>query len=162
MKVIQRLLGVFFCFLSFVAIAQDLKATDSAVSILKAAQPKVTWDAKSTAFSDVTCDGKTDTIVVGYEKEETVWLGVVYGNKTNLVAKPVTMSFRVGKHSQDSFCSVPIQIKTYPINCSGDGETLPGCIKLKGCSAFSMVDNTCDSFHFYWDSSLKELQWWRM
>jgi len=162
MKVIRRLLGVFLCFLTVVAIAQDLKATGSAISILKVAQPTVTWDAETTTLVDVTCDGKADTIIVGYEKDEAVWLGVVYGNKNNLVSKPLTMSFRVGKHSQDSFCSVPVQIKTYPINCSGDGEALPGCINVKGCSSFAMADNTCDSFHFYWNNSLKELQWWRM
>jgi hypothetical protein len=162
MKIIVRTLGIAIWFLAFGATAQDQKVTDAAISILHAAQPEVEWDAKTAVSADVTCDGKSDTAIVGYVKSEAVWLGVVAGNNDNKASKPVVMKFLVGKHSQDSFCAIPVQIETHPIDCDGDeGETLPGCKKVKGCSDFSLVDNSCDSFNFYWDSSRKKLAWWR-
>lgn len=158
MKIALRTFGLAIVFLAFGATAQDKKTTDAAISALHVAQPKVNWDAKTAVSADVTCDGRADTAIVGYDRNEAVWLGVVSGNSKY----PVTMKFLVGKHSQDSFCSIPVQIETHPIDCEGDeGETLPGCKKVKGCSDFSLVDNSCDSFHFYWDSTRKKLAWWR-
>jgi hypothetical protein len=147
---------------SSLATAQDLKATDSAVSVLHSAQPNVNWDHKSAVTADLTCDGKDDVAIVGYENSEAVWLGVVSGNSNAKDVKPVTMKFWVGKHSQDSFCSTPVKLETHPLDCEGDeGEKLPGCKVVKGCFDLSMNDGNCDAFNFYWDSKKKRLAWWR-
>jgi len=147
------------------AAARDPKVPvpNSAIAVLHTAKPAVGWDAKTAVSADVTCDGKPDTVVIGYEKKkEVAWLGVVPGSDKNRASRPITMSFLVGKHTQDSFCSLPVQIKTGPIECD-DNElgALPGCKRVKGCSDFSIVDTDCDSFYFYWDSSHKKLAWWR-
>ena len=162
MKIILRTLGAAIWFLTFSVVAQDKITNDIPISILSAAKPMVNWDAKSAVNADVTCDGKVDTAVVGYEKDEAIWLGVVSGAVGNKPTKPVTMRFLVGKETQDSFCSSPVEIEVQPIGCEDDDiGALPGCKEVKGCSEFSMIDSSCDSFHFYWDSSKKKLVWWR-
>ena len=144
------------------AAAQDPKGVGSAIAVLHTTKPAVAWDAKTAVSADVTCDGKPDTVVIGYEKKEVVWLGVVPGSDKNRASSPITMSFLIGKHTQDSFCSIPVQIETGPIECNDEElGALPGCKRVKGCSDFSMVDTDCDSFHFYWNSSRKKLAWWR-
>jgi hypothetical protein len=133
----------------------------AAVKALREAKREVTWDAKTAVVADVTCDGVPDTVVVGYERN-TVWLGAVPGTTSDKSAKLTTTRFSVGKQTQDSFCTVPVRIEAYPLECEDEEVgALPGCKPVKGCSAFSLVDDSCDSFHFYWDSSRKLLTWWR-
>lgn len=131
------------------------------VKALREAKHEVNWDAKTAVVADVTCDGIPDTVVVGYERD-AVWLGAVPGTKSNKPGKLTTTRFSVGKQTQDSFCAVPVRVEAYPIECEDEevGD-LPGCRPVKGCSAFSLVDDACDSFHFYWDVSQKALRWWR-
>jgi hypothetical protein len=139
------------------AMAADETAEISAVSVLRKAQPTVHWNAKSVVTADVTCDRKPDQIAIGYGKNQSVWVGFIPSG-----AQPITMRFAVGKHSQDSFCSTPVQLETSPLVCSDEEiGNLPGCKEAKGCLAFSIVDDSCDSFHFYWDASRKKLVWWR-
>ena len=132
-------------------------ANTSAISTLRKAQPSVRWDEKSVVVADITCDGKPDRIAVGYGKDESVWVGFMQRG-----ARPITMQFPLGRHSQNSLCSTPVRLETSSLACSDEeiGD-LPGCKEVKGCSAFSVTDDNCDSFHFYWNASRKELVWWR-
>jgi len=140
------------------AAAADAAA---AINALQQAKHEVKWDAKTAVVTDVTCDGVPDTLVVGYEKG-AVWLGVVPGPSASKSAKLITTRFSVGKQTQSSFCAVPVRIETEPTECEDEEfGVLPGCKRIKGCLAFSLVDDSCDSFHFYWDSSRKVLTWWR-
>jgi len=45
-------------------------------------------------------------------------------------------------------------IKTSLLNCAD-------CKPTKGCHSFTVIDDECDSFNFYWDSSRRTLAWWR-
>ena len=131
------------------------------IKALREVKREVNWDAKTAVVADVTCDGVPDAVVVGYERD-AVWLGAVPGTRSNKSAKLTTTRFSVGKQTQDSFCAVPVRVEVYPIECEDEEiGTLPGCKPVKGCLAFSLVDDSCDSFHFYWDSSQKALTWWR-
>ena len=138
------------------AVASET-ANASAISTLGKAQPSVRWDEKSVVVADITCDGKPDQIAVGYGQDESVWVGLIQRG-----GHPITMQFPVGKHSQNSLCSTPVHLETSSLVCSDEemGD-LPGCKEVKGCSAFSVVDDSCDSFHFYWNASRKKLVWWR-
>lgn len=139
------------------AIAADASGNEAAMSSLRKAKPAVRWVEKSVAAADVTCNGKPDRIAIGYGKDKSVWVGFVPNG-----ASPITMRFPVGRHSQDSLCLTPVRIETSPLVCSDEemGD-LPGCKEVKGCAAFSIVDDSCDSFHFYWNVSRRELVWWR-
>jgi hypothetical protein len=153
-------------FIAFLLVSGQISiaaaaGSEVAINALRKAKREVNWDAKTAVVADVTCDRVPDTIVVGYERD-AVWLGVVPGPGTNKSAKLSTMRFPVGTQSQDSFCAVPVHVETYPIACEDeDIGVLPGCKPVKGCLAFSLDDDKCDSFHFYWESSQKALAWWR-
>ena len=141
------------------ASAQEGRLAD-AVEVLRNENPDVIWDPQSSVSADVSCDGIADTAVVGYQKH-AVWLGVVFGSKSPRTSKPTVLRFELGKEAQNSFCAMPVSIEVRPIDCTTEDGPLPGCRPIKGCMAFSMVDERCDSHHFYWDSIQKSLAWWR-
>ena len=152
------------CLLSAAIAASVIVATSglaAALKVLHSANATVTWDAKTAKVADVTCDRIADTIVVGYESK-AVWLGIVPGSKSAHSGKPITIRFSVGEHTQDSFCKIPVRIGTYPIDCENEEGAIPGCKVTKDCSAFSLTDDSCDSFHFYWDNLRRSLTWWRL
>ena len=161
-KMRQRavLIGLIALFSASLSGAQDNPDLKAALGGLQAAKPKVNWDEKTAVSADVTCDGKADTAVIGYE-EGFVWLGVIPGYAEDKQAKPMTFRFTVGKDTQDSFCRVPVRIEISAIECKTEDFDLPGCKTVKGCSALSLIDEACDAFHFYWNSSRKRLTWWR-
>jgi hypothetical protein len=158
MKCFALFMSLLLPLLGLEAAAQTEPA--AALKVLHATNDKVQWNAKAAVVADVTCDGVPDTIVVGYETG-SVWLGVVPGTKSPKAGKPMTTHFLLGKQTQDSFCDVPVRVEIYPIECENEDGSLPGCKAVKGCSAFSLIDDSCDSFHFYWDGSRKSLRWWR-
>lgn len=131
-----------------------------AMASLQQVAPGAGWQAGLSTQVDVTCDGGSDFVVVAREAD-SVWLGVVPGRLGPASSKPITMRFAIGSARQDSFCASPVRIESYPIECEGDEEKLPGCKPVKGCSGFSVIDDECDSIHVYWDSDQKTLSWWR-
>ena len=68
-------------------------------------------------------------------------------------------SFFVGSGVQDSFCAAPARIQVAPLDCDAE-DYLRGCKRVKGCQEFSVLDDAGDSFHFYWDSTRRQLAWW--
>jgi hypothetical protein len=137
--------------------AQQLSPSASALDALGSSKPQVTWIKGSVARADLNCDGKADTAVIGHEGD-TVWLGIVPGGTRQ---RAVTMRFLINRHAQDSFCAVPVRIETYPMECENEDGPLAGCKRVRGCSAFSVIDDQCDSFHFYWKAARKSFTWWR-
>ena len=96
-------------------------------------------------------------MVLGSEKD-TVVVGVVSGATPD---QTQVFSFPIRSDTQDGFSAFPIRIKTWSLVCQTDEGALPGCKSTKGCRSFTVVDNECDGFNFYWDSSRKALAWWR-
>lgn len=136
-------------------------ATAQAQGLSQLRAPGVNWQTAKAMKADVTCDGKSDTIVFGTAKN-SVWVGILPGNG----GKPQTMQFGLRSHSQDGFCAEPKRITTSPIDCAAaaDGlgiKHLPGCKPVKACRVFSVDDEECDPFNFYWDSRHKLVRWWR-
>jgi hypothetical protein len=129
-----------------------------ALEVLRYSYPSVNWKAESSKVADVNCDGKPDTVVLGSQKDDAA-VGIVWGTQR---APAQLFTFPIGKHMQNSFCSMPTNIEVSPLDCESDEGTLPGCKQYHACKAFSVVDDDCDSFHFYWDSSRKTLVWWRL
>lgn len=124
---------------------------------IRASAPSVEWDSASAVEADVTCDGDSDTVVIGYS-EDRVWFSVLAAG----AAKPQTFSFPVGEQAKDSFCATPVKIEVHPISCIfHDGQGLPGCEEIKGCSGVTLSDGACDAFHFFWSPAQKGLVWWR-
>jgi hypothetical protein len=143
---------------SAVAVAQP-DFTAAVKSLNAEAKTKIDWNVKKARYADVTCDGKPDIIMFGVGKN-SAWVGISPKGE-----KPQTMEF--GIHSgtrQGSFCGVPNALSVAPIQCSDDSADgkLPGCRQTKGCQEFTVEDQDCDSFHFYWDARQKKIVWWRL
>jgi hypothetical protein len=134
--------------------------TNAALSVLRASNPKVQWDAKSAITADITGDGISDVVVVGYDAD-SVWLALVPGTKAGKLAKPILQQLLLGAGAQSSICQKPVHIEIYPLDCEGSAGPLPGCKAVKGASSFALDDDACDPFNFYWDSERKALRWWR-
>lgn len=135
------------------------ETTQTPLEILRSKAPGAMWDEGISVRADVTCDGVADVVMVGHETN-VAWIGVVPGLSSEQ-SEPIASSFPIGTHSQGSFCSKPVKIEAYPITCEDEDGALPGCQPVKDCQAFSVIDDACDSFHFYWDSDQKRLTWWR-
>ena len=153
-----RLLKVVAILAIFAAFANaQISKTDVAVSKLRKTNPAVNWNRKSAISGDVNCDGKPDTVILGSEKDSVV-VGVVSGAETD---KPQVFSFPISGDTQEGFCASPTRIELFPLDCSSGEGALPGCTPIKSCQSFTVTDNECDPFNFYWDSSHKTISWWR-
>jgi hypothetical protein len=142
----------------FAAFANaQISKTDVAVSKLRKTNPAVNWNTKSAVSGDVNCDGKSDTVVLGSEKNGVV-VAVVSGAQSE---RPQVFSFRISRDTQDGFCASSTRIELSPLDCRSDEGALPGCTPNKSCQAFTVIDTECDPFNFYWDSSHKTISWWR-
>lgn len=134
----------------------------AAIAALKSAlKAPVTWDASRAQNADVTCDGKSDVLLLGAGQKtagnETVWVGVVPAG-----GKPLAMQFPISKSLQNGFCRSPIKITTKPIACeTKELGHLEGCEPVKACKDFAVEDGQCNPFHFYWDTRLKGIRSWR-
>ncbi len=134
--------------------SEEKQATD----MLRGAAPQASWDDALTLKADVTCDGQQDVVVVG-RQADAVWLGVV--EKSRPGTAPLVVRFPVGAKDQGTFCSKPTKITKTEMVCANEGGKLPGCVPVKNCAAFDVVEASCDPFHFYWDSERNSLTWWR-
>jgi len=139
------------------ASANPQASKPATVSVLQKSHPEVSWNTQSAVVADVTCDGTPDTVVLGSQKDKVV-VGVISGAHPD---KDQLLSFPIRRDTQDGFCAAPSRIKLSSLDCDFDEGPLPGCKPIKGCKAFTVVDDECDSFNFYWDSSRKAIAWWR-
>lgn len=158
----MRNIAVASLFLAF-ALSAGAQASkpDAQIRLLRKSYPNVEWDAKSAKLADIDCDGRPDTVVLG-SRENTVAVGVVWGQRKK---KPQVLFFPVEPHLQNGFCVAPKKIEVSPLNCDTSDEKggpLPGCTQKKGCQQFSVLNDDCDDFNFYWNASTHTLSWWRL
>lgn len=130
---------------------------EQALAALKKAHPEITWNEKSEVSADVNCDGKPEVIVLGSEKDQVV-VAVVPSENSE---KQQLLRFPTRSSTQDAFCAIPTKIHLSPLDCDSDEGPLSGCKPTKRCKEFTVVDDECDPFNFYWDASRKKLAWWR-
>jgi hypothetical protein len=153
-----KFVTTFFLALIFVSSSSaQVSKTEVAVGVLQRAHPSVKWNSDSAKVADVTCDGKPDTILVGSEKDNVV-IGVVSGAYPNDIQ---IFPFAIAADNQWGFCAFPKRIEISPLDCKSKDGSLKVCEPIEGCRKFTVIDDQCDPFNFYWDASLKRLQWWR-
>ena len=154
----MRIHRVLLClFLSVFGASIHAQKTTGPIDVLRHSRPSTSWDSASAKTADVDCDGKPDTVMLGSDKGKVV-VGVVWGTHK----QPQLFVFPIRRDQQDGFCVAPKRIEVTPIDCESDEGSLPGCQATKGCKAFSLSDDECDPFNFYWDAARKKLAWWRM
>lgn len=125
--------------------------------------PNVAWDDRLSAVADVTCDGRLDSVIVGRDANDKIWVGVAHGTSDWRGDRPSTvMSFPLGGGGQDAFCARPRVLSVQDRVCLNDeGQITPGCGRLTVCKVFSVSDEECDAFHFSWDDAKQQLIWER-
>lgn len=143
-------------FWSILSVGQQTSVV-TALDVLRKTHPEVKWESTTAVVADVRCDGSKDTVMLGSQGTKA-WVAVVPSTQSH---KAQTFSFPIAGDRQNSFCSMPIRIVTKPLDCKSDRVTLPGCKPVKSCREFSVIDNDCDPFNFYWDSSRNSFAWWR-
>jgi hypothetical protein len=139
------------------AIASAQVSKPEALSKLRETHQHVTWNSEPLAVADVLCEGKPATVILGSENKDVV-IGVVSGMRSH---KTEVLSFPISSGTQNGFCGFPVRITTSPLDCAPDIGALPGCKPVRGCRSFTVIDDECDSFNFYWDSSRRSLAFWR-
>jgi hypothetical protein len=147
------LLFIYLVISQSVPTATPQHQTSAAIAALQASSPNVEWDVKTAVTADITGDGIEDTVVIGYNAR-AVWLGFVPGMKSSALGKPQVIELVV--------CRRPVHIQLSPATCEGSTGPLLGCKVVKGTSEIAVVDDACDAYHFYWDRTLKTLDWWRL
>lgn len=129
----------------------------SALNALRKLRPTADWNTGSAKMADFDCDGRPDMVLLGSEKNSVV-VGVVWAAQSK---QPQILVFPSGRQAQNAFCSIPKAIETVPLDCQTEAGPLPGCRAAAGCKAFSIPDNGCEAFYFYWDSSRLGVSWWK-
>jgi hypothetical protein len=157
MRLLIGALTLFLLSSATVVIAQN-PAPRISIESLQRLRSTTTWNSQSAKVADVDCDSKPDTIVLGSEKNKVV-VGISWGEVNK---QPQVFVFPIRRDQQDGFCVSPRKIAIEPLDCQSDEGTLPGCRAVKGCKAFSLNDDECDPFNFYWDFLHKKLAWWRL
>ena len=143
--------------LEVAAAAQGVRS-DDAVAAFRKLDASVEWNVTSAEIADVDCDGKPDTVMLGYKKDE-VAIGIVFGAPAK---RPQLFTFPVRAGSEFGFCLKPQRINVSPLICQlKDGTVLSGCKATEGCKAFSIPNSGCDAFNFYWDSSIGTVSLWQ-
>jgi len=145
------------CAISFVSTIYAQTPSKSAAQLLQEKHPEVKWEASSAKVADFDCDGEPDAVVLGSQGHK-VAVGVVWGNREK---NPDVFTFALNSASQDAFCAMPKRVEVAAHDCDSGNATLPGCKSSRSCKDFMVVDDTCDSFNFYWDVDSKRLAWWR-
>ena len=146
--------AIFLC----TAMAEgQLSQINATVDGLRRSHPSVKWNIKSARLADVTCDGDPDVMLLGSDENKVV-VAVTSGRRQE---KSQMLSFPIGRDIQDGFCAQPTRLGIVPLDCETDEGPLSGCKPSKGCRAFTISDEECDAFNFYWDSSRNAIRWWR-
>jgi hypothetical protein len=143
--------------LEVAAAAQGVRSDDATAAFRKM-DPPVQWNVASAEIADVDCDGKPDTVMLGYTKDE-VAVGIVFAAPGK---KPQLFTFPIQAGATFGFCVKPERIKVSPLICeSSNGTVLSGCKATEGCKAFSIANTGCDPFYFYWNSSIGTVSSWQ-
>ena len=102
--------------------------------------------SQSTITLDLNGDGKPDTVRLS-QTSSSVTVRITYGGAAR---SPQEFHFSVDSGAEDGLCRLPAHLAAESTNRSKTHE------------GFALVDEACDSFHFYWDASAKRVYWWRL
>src|SRR3954470_20708781 len=91
------------------ALAQERASVESVLSALRGISPGVSWDARTILSADVNCDGRVDSVAVGYQGG-AIWVGLVPGGRASGLRRPVALRYPVEVGKADAFCSTPVRL----------------------------------------------------
>lgn len=156
------IVSVLIFYAALITMTASAETAKELLQLVSKRMSEVKWDKKSIIEVDINCDGKKDYAILGKSKQViTVALLVGPVSKKSRIE---SFNFLVGKHSQDSLCQLPAELRIESLDYDPTEAVgkLPGFRSSKTCNAFGLADNACDSFHFYWDHQTNSLAWWRL
>jgi len=122
-----------------------------ALKVLESLEPKTSWRPETLLKGDFDCDGSKD-YAFGGQKANRYIIGILKGPvKAN--SKHWVISFKSGKESQNSLCSLDARIN---LESRKDLKTRHKCKGIK------LHDDLCDSFHIYWKKLMGRFVWSRL
>jgi len=110
---------------------------------------------------DLDGDRKPDTVLLRQGANSVVVL-VRFGDRSK---KEEQFRFTVDPGREDAVCKLPVRLRIEPLDydlTAALGESLPGFVRSKSHNGFAIVDEACDSIHFFWNHRTKRLEWWRL
>jgi hypothetical protein len=97
---------------------------------------------------DLVADGRLDTVTLT-QGGGAVTLRVDFANR---VHRSQTFRFTVDSGREDAVCALPVHLEKERLSAA----------PMRGELGFAIVDERCDSLHFYWDRNQDKLTWWRL
>lgn len=108
---------------------------------------------------DFDCDGRPDMASLRQTYKGIV-VRVSFAERWH---RTQTFSFPIDPAQENALCRLPVhlQLESLEYNAKAASGYAPGFVRSTHCKGFAVVDNACDSIHFYWNHKRNRLAWWR-
>lgn len=161
-----RIISLLSCLFAAAAGASSSHVRDvsTAHRVLRDGPPhQVTW--RYSQHVDINGDNERDEVFMSEDREH-FYVGVVLGPICRS-SVPSVVSFKRAGHSQDSFCGpfeslTPEKLATREELVEMVGEEPSDYPFDTAAVGLRLIAGGCDSFHLFWNSSAKALDWWRL
>jgi len=110
---------------------------------------------------DLDADHHLDTVLLTQTRKQ-IEVKVTYVNRS---MPPADFHFAVDPHREDAVCAVPVHLKRETLDydlSQALGAPVKGFVRSAHLYGFAVVDETCDSLHFYWNHATHRVQYWRL
>lgn len=133
-------------------------SAQAAVQRLAAADTTIAWDASSQLVGDVDCDGVADSAFIG-RTTSAAHVGLIRGNG----ASPAMLSFAIDPGMQKAVCSdnAALAFESLDYDPKDAVGEIDGFQRSAVCKGLNLGDGDCDSIHLFWNTSSRQLGWWR-
>ena len=130
--------------------------------VLLGAQPAPTpAPAPQTLIVDLDADHHPDTVVLTQAPQQ-LQIVVTYGDPR---WKPESFIFTVDPNREDAVCALPVSLQRETLGydlTKAVGQHVDGFVRSAHLYGFAVIDNRCDSLHFFYNHKTKHMQWWRL
>ncbi|HUA09027.1 MAG TPA: hypothetical protein VMA98_07100 [Candidatus Acidoferrales bacterium] len=117
--------------------------------------------APQTLIVDLDADHRPDTVVLTQEPAQ-ITVTVTYGNPR---WTPERFIFTVDPAREDGVCALPVSLRRETLGydlTQAVGHKVDGFVRSSHLYGFSVIDNRCDSLHFFFNHATKKMEWWRL
>jgi len=154
-RVIRALAMALGAFASSLAIGGD----ESVLEAAKRFRSDASWQENSIVKADINCDGKSEYIVLGHTKYETIV--AAFGGKSS--RKPDSIAFSADRINPES---AAIILESLDIGDEDFKEMLGGVPegyqRSKSCKGIGLSDGNRDTVHIYWSRKRREFEAWSL
>lgn len=114
-----------------------------------------------TLVLDLDADHRPDTVVLAQTPKQ-IEVTVTYGNPK---FPSEVYRFPVDPHRQDAVCAVPVYLKREALDydlAKTVGYKVEGFVRSPHLYGFVVMDEKCDSLHFFFNHETNKIQYWRL